>query len=380
MSRFNYTCALGDNLPPNAPIKHYIATEALIGAGIGVASLAGSLYSQYQNLKSQADSNEMNYKIHQEDLEAQRQMWRNSQMENRFLVDQAYERNLPKNVVKNLKEAGINPAFAFNSGAFGSVPAQVGNAPSPSSVPSGAPMQPTRQADLGQGISQAYSNYLLSEKQSADISAEKRRLDMQELDLWSRIDSSKIANDKVKAEIDNIRQDLSFNRNSEADRLESIKLANSKIKADTAYQEELTKSAKIANDFAPELHDLEKQRLQSEIMQGVAAAAQLRAQQHLSEKEADLVCKKISEQVIRNSNLPKTLHNENAIQVATYNHIKSQSRLINQQTESEKWNTIDLMKEGRFKKGSRPLSDYVQYGADALESLSKGEKHFKIVP
>ena len=296
-------------------------TAALIGAGVGVASIGASLYSQYKNMKSQADTNATNYKIHQEQMAQQERQYQQQIAENRYLQDLAYERNLPKEQVKALKEAGINPALALENGALGNVSAQSGSAPSPNSIPSAPQMVAPQMGDLGQGINNAYAMYLSTAKLDQDLSAENRRLDMQELELYDKMETNKENRNLISANTKKVMDDLQYQRKTAGLREEGLRLANDKIRYDGLYQEELYKAQIFANEVAPEMNELQKKVLASEIAKASAVIAEINSRKDLNDKEKDLVCKKISEQILLNKDLPKRLHNDNAIKVATYKHI-----------------------------------------------------------
>lgn len=162
MKEFVFSSALGLNLSPFATSKKESATAAAIIGGVG---LAGSLYSQYKSLESQADANKTNMQINREQLAAQRYLYDQQRADERFLVNQAYERDLPKNQVKNLREAGINPAFAMENGSFGVQQAQAGSAPSAPSVGSPHAVQPLNYEGMGIAFQNA-ANFAASQIQT----------------------------------------------------------------------------------------------------------------------------------------------------------------------------------------------------------------------
>lgn len=154
----------------SAPFGSYKKNDAILAAGLiaGGASLLGSAVSSYYNLKNQADTNAANQSINREQMANQRYLYDQQRADERFLVNQAYERNRPINQVKELREAGINPAFAMDSGSFGIQSAQTGTAPSPPSSSAPIPNQAARMDDLGLGISNAgqlISNSIIQQKE-----------------------------------------------------------------------------------------------------------------------------------------------------------------------------------------------------------------------
>jgi hypothetical protein len=158
-----------------------ILAAAIAGAGAiagGVANLASAADANKTNREISEDTNATNMQINREQLAAQRAMYYTQARENRFLVDQAYERELENrsyNSPQNQKElylrAGINPMLA---GQFGSVGAShsmnvpTGQAPSsstPNAIPaqSGEPVRPLDYTGLGMAPEAAINAYFRSQ-------------------------------------------------------------------------------------------------------------------------------------------------------------------------------------------------------------------------
>ena len=136
--------------------------EALIGMAAG--SFASFLDSQNVENTNAANeriafrTNEANKEINNQQIAWAREKYEQEKAENRFLVDQAYQRELenraynsPAELKRRYLQAGINPYLAMSGSsggsASGSIGASVGSPPkydNPSMIPMqiGAPMQP----------------------------------------------------------------------------------------------------------------------------------------------------------------------------------------------------------------------------------------------
>ncbi len=359
-----------------------ILAAAIAGAGAiagGVSNLVSAADANKTNREISEDTNATNMQINREQLAAQRAMYYTQARENRFLVDQAYERELENrsyNSPQNQKElylrAGINPLLAGQFGSVGgshsmNVPSgQVPSSSTPNAIPaqSGLPVQPLNFDGFGVAASKAMdlvSMQQSEERLNSDIAAQKQRVDNETAETLSRIQSSK-TNDVYNRWLSRkLAQDWAFNNDHYYEKSRNLKLVNDKLDADVAYTKSETEAQNFANSVAPELHSLEKERLSQEIAQAQAMVAEVYARKDLTDKEKDLVVKKIAEQAIRNSNLPKSLHNDNAIQVATYNQIKKAGQKLDQETRNLEWIEKDLRKGHRSHPGNdRSLEDIIE--------------------
>lgn len=267
---------LGACDPPQAP-KHKEIWPAIIAA-VGALGAAG--VSAYQNLKSQADTNEsnernvektnkLNAKMHEQDIALQRYQFEKAQQENRFLVNQAWQREQQYKDPKKLRDAylraGINPAFAMQSGAgFGSVPSStVGSPPSSPSVPSSHPMLASQAVaplyDYS-GISDAFSKALQAKQLESDIEFRRGELDLKTLDILSQIKNRDWHNQRLRAEIGSVLDELAFNRQTWKDRAKSVALANDALDSDIRQKDSQTAYQNIINQFEP---DRQKKILES---------------------------------------------------------------------------------------------------------------------
>ena len=222
--------------------KREIATGAIIGAAaIGAAS---NLYSQYQNLKSQADTNETNYKIWQEQLAAQRENWKREQenyLQNRRwqLQDMASERNWNsvQSQVARYRAAGLNPALAMYGGSGQNQTSTSQATPSqPSfSSPGSAPQMISPQMDLsGLGITanNALNLYLASQKTETDMQVAKQHADNESFKVASEVMRNHVQNKYTQALVRQVIQQTRFDNEAWAERFEGVKLANQAIRVD----------------------------------------------------------------------------------------------------------------------------------------------------
>lgn len=144
-------------------------------AAAGALSLAGQLATNRSNEKMTRETNEQNYKIHQEQMAAARKQFEDEVAENRYLIADDRDYNSMVNQVARMREAGINPALAMYGGAGGNVASQNSGSPS-GDIPSAPQMVAPQNAplpfdQLGAGINSAYALYLDNKKANADIQA-----------------------------------------------------------------------------------------------------------------------------------------------------------------------------------------------------------------
>lgn len=277
--RFHFNRALGDDSSPFAPCK----CNADVGAILqGVGGIVGGLSNYWSNYETNVtnknlarETNKQNYRIWQEQLEAQRQQYLAEKMENRFLVNQAYERNLPKNVVKNMKEAGINPALAFESNAFQNN-AVVGQNPS-SSVPAAPSMVAPQMVapDLsafGQGISNAANYFLAAQKQEADISYLTLKGQNETAETIAKIRNMDKNSRYLNQLADNLEQEFKFNQDTWKQRSFNLEAQGNLMvsqqnlnNASKVVQDEVAHSQKLENAFKECTNPLRAQQMLADL-------------------------------------------------------------------------------------------------------------------
>lgn len=262
MKWLNFNKALGLNLSPFAPNKACDPYSMIGQLGAANLSMLGNYYSTQDsnqtNRRIARETNAQNYQIWHEQLAAQREQYERERQENRFLVDQAYQRSLPTEVVKNLKAAGINPAFALDANAFSTQQTSVGNNPS-SSVPqapemvTGAPNIPVDFSSFGVGVGNAVANFLQSQKNEADISYLTLKGQNETAETIAKIRNMDKNSKYLNQLADNLEQEFKFNAETWKHRTFNIEAQGNLMVA----QENLAKAEKVVQDEVSRSHKLE---------------------------------------------------------------------------------------------------------------------------
>lgn len=241
----------------------------LASLGFGVIGMALDWDAQTQanaiNRRNAMETNELNRQINEQQIAWAKEKYRAEKAENRFLVDQAYRRELENRAYNSPQaqklrylQAGINPYLAMYQGAAGgsqpSIGSTVGSPPkydNPNMIPMqiGAPAQ----AYHGFGLSAQHMMdfHLAAEKNQADIAALKTRTDLAALETFAKIKNYDWNNKHLSALTDQILQDVRFNQENWSAKSEALALANQKIRADMDYQKSMTEYQNIVNRYAP---------------------------------------------------------------------------------------------------------------------------------
>ena len=302
------------------------------------------------NYYATMDTNKTNADINESQLVAARENWareqQNFETQRQWaLADRRHEEeyNSPEAVRQRYLQAGINPALAMANGAGGSGSAAISTkqaqAPQFGSPPSSIPMQaahfdPTYQDGIGLGMQRAIDTYLMAMRNETDIAAIRQDTANKTAETAAKIRSMGYQDEYNKWLAKKLEQDWKFNDDNYEENCRNIRVANDKLAADAAYTKSQTEAQVFANSIAPEIHDWNRNLYAQELAKGQAMIAELYSRRDLNEEQKELVSKKISEQVILNSNLPKSLHNDNAIKVATYNQIKQSGLKLQQETKN----------------------------------------------
>ena len=334
------------------------------------------------------ESNTLNALMHNQDLAWSKQQYEDQKLENRYLVDLAYNRQNqliaderaytdPAAVKKRYLEAGINPYLASQSGiasgSSGNASVQSGSAPS-SNTPSGAAMQAAHAENnngLGFGLSKIADLATHYVEMEHDLAYKKQMANndsLRALADWSRTGVQNAYTTKLT---DKLAKDMLFDEESWDDRLDSLRQANNLHKQQAILSEQQAIAQKFTNSVAPELHQLQKDSLKMSICIGAAQVANINANTSLTEQQKKTEIERTCQEAYKRADLPKSLHNENAIRVATYNQIKAQAGLVTQQTKSEKWRTLDLSKNKYQVGTNREMRDYFNYASDAFDAVQK---------
>ena len=161
--------------------------------GFGVIGMALDWDAQTQanaiNRQNAMETNAANKEINEQQIAWAREKYKEEKAENRFLVDQAYRRELenrlynsPQALKQRYLQAGINPYLAMSgpgaSGGSGSIGSSVGSPPkydNPSMIPMQQGSPSVAYTGFGRGISDIMANVL----ESRNLEREDRRLQHQ---------------------------------------------------------------------------------------------------------------------------------------------------------------------------------------------------------
>ena len=278
----NFVKMLNNPLGASAPFGANMCHADLgmvAGMGFGMLGSAIDAMSQedtnYTNRAIAEETNESNQEINRQQLAWAREQYELEKAENRFLVDQAWNRevenrdymnkyNSPQEMIKRLKAAHLNPTLAmYGSGGSGgsssmSAAASTGSNPhanQPSMIPmqTGAPMQAFH--GFGVAAQNAANYYLAAQRNIADIAAMRAHTDNETMETISKVLLNDAHNGKLRAEMGKILDDIRWNRENWDERSRQLKVANDKIFADQQYQEAMTAYQKIVNQYAPKMQE-----------------------------------------------------------------------------------------------------------------------------
>lgn len=250
---------LGLSQPCGVTCKSNLAGLDILGGAInGLANFGATVYAADADEMNNRRTNQANREINEQQIAYAREQYERERQENRFLVDQAYQRSSPSAQVSRYLAAGINPYLAMSGsgGSVGSAGASVGS-PARGNQPNAIPMQqrhPTPVADLsgfGNGIISAAQFALASQRQDADIAAIKNKTQQDWIETLSKVENRKFMNSKLGQEVLSLIKDNTFKDLTWDDRANNVKLINDKLFADIQYQEAMTKFQDIINGFEP---------------------------------------------------------------------------------------------------------------------------------
>lgn len=377
---------LGLNDPFSASRKNGVldAVFGFFGDLLDSGNVAATNESnRWQNLVT----NQTNQEINESQLAWAREQYDREKAENRFLVDQAYERSLAdrdneraynsaKAQAERLRAAGINPALAMSNGLLGHSGGSVSTVNSPGSPPhanqpgaipmqNGAPAQPY--VGFGSGIRDSLRLMYETDMAENDMAVARQRLNNETLKTLSDLKTSEVNNRYTRQLANKLVKDMMFDQESWNDRLDSIRKANSVAENQAELIKQQAMAQEFANQVAPDLNELQKKSLATSIAIGAAQVANIQANTALTEQQKKTEIQRTMQEVITRANLPKTLHNNNVIQVQTYKQIKNQAALLKEQAATERWHTIDAFKGQRDNRNSRSMRDYLDYATDALQ-------------
>ena len=189
--------------------------------------------SNYANERINALTNQANKEINEQQLAWARENYELEKAENRFLVDQAYERELenrahqeeynsPEATKQRWIDAGFNPSLMMSptglqSGSISSVGSSVGSAPrhsQPNMIPmqQAAPHQAAVVPDFGLSLSRDADSYLRNKGLDADITFRDQEMYFKSLKTYAEIDDLNASTDYKKSLKDKMRADMLFER------------------------------------------------------------------------------------------------------------------------------------------------------------------------
>lgn len=234
----------------------------------GMFGMASTDMNNAMNHRIAEETNQANREINEQQIAYAREQYERERMENRFLVDQAYQRSSPVAQKARYLAAGINPYLAMSGsgGSAGSAGAIVGS-PARGNQPQAVPMQighpMERYPSFGLGIAEAAQYSLAAERQEADISAIKQKTQQDWLETFSKINSRNWANKKIQQEVNELILKNAFTKQTWDESARNVKLINDKLFADIQYQEAMTKFQNIVNDFEPKAREQTLQNLEA---------------------------------------------------------------------------------------------------------------------
>lgn len=256
---------LGLSQPYGVSFKSNAAAglDILGGAIAGLANFGATAYAADADEENNRRTNRANKEINEQQIGYAREQYEKEKAENRFLVDQAYQRSSPAAQKARYIAAGINPYLAMSGsgGSAGSAGATVGS-PARGNQPNAIPMQqghPTPVADLsgfGNGIISAAQFSLAAQRQEADISAIKNKTQQDWIETLSKVENRKFMNSKLGQEVLSLIKDNTFKDLTWDDRANNVKLINDKLYADIQYQEAMSNFQNIVNRFEPKAREL----------------------------------------------------------------------------------------------------------------------------
>lgn len=361
-----FSSPLGANIAPIG-FKKQAAWAAIIPAA---ATALGAVGSSVANLVSQADTNKTNRQIAEEQMQFAKEQYEREKEENRYLIQsqrnydsQVAFYNSPAEERKRLEAAGINPALAKygQSGLMQASQSGVGS-PAQFKMPELYKASPLDFSGIGNSLSVAANAFNQGEMVDAQAESIRQKTRNDYVELMDKLSHSSIDKETKRMMQRDLSRHWTFENETWDARKEAISLANDSIRANTDRVKLENDSLRFANSIAPELHDMEKQRFAKEMAKVSAEIAELFARTDLSYEQKKLVANQVTEQYLINKNLPKSLHNDNAIKVATYKQIVANANKIRQEYETEKWRTFDVRLNSRIHShdNPRPISDYIE--------------------
>ncbi len=282
-----------------------------INTGLSAIGLGTDVYSQSEanatNLQATRETNEMNYKIHQEDIQHQIDMF-----------NRTNEYNTPEQQVKRLRAAGINPSAVLGSdGQRAGVSAVMPSVPSPPQMIAGHvnPIDFSPSLKLLQdSVSQMFQN------QNIDLQNQEQRFKLLHMEEQYQLDmrykiaeiDEKIANknlsweqrNKLIADRNRIEQDIELHERIKDDLVKKYRLDNEMVQEETYKVREEKEGQRLQNDYQSILNKYLPKMQQSQIQSLQAATASAYAdaglKKQMTKTEKENTARAITEKQIAN--------------------------------------------------------------------------------
>lgn len=250
-----FSSPLGAIVAPIGNLKCSAAAVAIgAGVGAGVAGIAGGV----ANLLSSADTNKTNYKIWQEQLAYAREQYEKERLENRALINEEREYNLPVNERQRLLDAGINPSLAKYGGSSSLSSVGVGSTPH-AAFPDAPTMMKGDYSFIGDSIRNGLNLVLDSELKSAQVEAVRQNTNNEYLKTLDTLKNSKLDRETKRALLQDMSRKWTFENETWDARKKAITLANESVFANTQKLHAETDFQRLKNQFEPKVqHNLER--------------------------------------------------------------------------------------------------------------------------
>lgn len=249
----------------------------LLAGGSALSSITGSLFgakagkdaqaaANAANLQATRETNQQNYQLYQEQKAFDREMWQNQLDLYDKMWSQQTEYNSPKEQVKRLEEAGLNPTLMMSNLDTGQV--QTPYSPSAPTSPSAPQMQAPRveaydptNAYISAGLSVGSS--LNSMVSNLYVGEQTKNVALQNITQLQRdiadLENKKTLTDSEKTRLDLLRE--TFN-----DQVQAYRLNNKQISENILTQREQRKfikleqeSKRLANEYQTLLNHIQEQ-------------------------------------------------------------------------------------------------------------------------
>lgn len=269
-----------------------------INTGLGAIGIGSSAYSQSEanavNLQAARETNEMNYKIHQEDIQHQVDMF-----------NRTNEYNTPEQQVARLRAAGINPSAVLGSdGQRAGVSAVMPSVPAAPQMVAGHvnPIDFSPSLKLLQdSVTQMFQN------QNIDLQNQEQRFKLLHMEEQYQLNmrykiaeiDEKIANknlsqeerNKLIADRNRIEQDIELHERIKDDLVKKYRLDNDMIQEETYKVREEKEGQRLQNEYQQTLNQWlpKMQQAQIDSLRAATASAYadagLKTQMTKTEKE-----------------------------------------------------------------------------------------------